>query len=1326
MTGIRRRLTAVAAATALLASVQTASADAAGAPAQPATPGPVSFLLANTLQAGDGCCAFTAGDVTEDGHADLAVLDGGQVELYAGGDRGQFSSLSPVSLDGQDPRDVTLADATGDGHLDLLTPNRGSVQDPASESVTVEAGVGDGTFPLCTNGGCNHPTGGFAPESVAVGDFTGDGKPDLAVVNSVVGTVSVLAGPLFTLAGSYAIDNNDPAQIAAGDFNGDGHLDLAVTYPTGNNISVLYAAGDGASFAPAADISTGAYPVSLATGLINPDKYADLAVANFGPGTISVLTGGPTGLSAPTDYPVAEPSAVRLADVSGDGAPDIVATEQNSDQVAVLVDQPATGNFLPRLLFNVPSAPRSVAVADYNGDGDADLAVLDDNGAHVDILLNAAHAPVAVGDAYSVERNSALSVPAPGVLGNDESPDGSPLATTLVAGAHHGTLTLNSDGSFDYTPDPGFTGADVFSYAASGSIMDSAPTTVAIDVFDQAPTISPIADQTVVRPLSTGTVPFTIGDPDDPIDAVSLSATSSNVQVVSPEGITLAGSGADRTVSVTPVAHSLGTTKITVSVSDGARSTPTTFTVDVLPAVTPWPGQPHAAAAAAGGGHTCGLRSDRVVVCWGDDSDGQTDVPAGLGSARAVAAGADHSCAIRKTAGTVACWGDDSQGQTDVPAALGPASALATGLEHTCAVRAADGQLLCWGLDNAGQSDVPASLGPVTSVAAGAEHTCAILATDATVRCWGNDLFGQLEIPAGLGAARALTAGALHSCAIRIADAAVLCWGANASGQSAVPGDLGAASAVTAGNQHTCAIRAADLTVRCWGDDTYGELDVPANLGAVRSLAAGGTDSCAIDSHATLRCWGDDARGQLGAGPRFTNPATPPPLLVGYPYAYAYPASASPAIGSYTVIAGSLPTGLSLDPGTGALTGTPTQAGVFVGTISAANGFAAAWQRFRLTVRAVPHAVAGAVGGEHVCGLRTDRSVSCWGWDQYGQATVPLTLGPVTTVTAGADDTCAIRAADHLVQCWGDDSFGQVDVPLKTAASAVASAGATNCAIRAADGEVRCWGYAGDGVTDVPNTLGSATSVAVGESDACAIRSSDHSVSCWGDDAAGQLDPPADLGAVSALALGRQHSCAIRAAAHTVVCWGADNAGQTDVPADLGPVTALTAGVDYACAIRAIDHLLRCWGAPIDANTPPPDLGPVRAVNAAFDDGCAVTTRAALRCWGDDSFGQLGTRPTFTNGPPPNGTVGVPYSFGYSASATPAPGYYAVSAGALPPGLTLDLTTGVISGTPTTAGGYTGLVIVSNGLLPASHQAFRITVTAGGSSSLLPSVRPAS
>ena len=125
--------------------------------------------------------------------------------------------------------------------------------------------------------------------------------------------------------------------------------------------------------------------------------------------------------------------------------------------------------------------------ANYNGADSftfkANDGSLDSNTATVSITVAAVNdAPVAVNDSYSTNEDTPLTIAAPGVLGNDTDVDSPTLTATLVSGPAHGTLTLNADGSFTYTPAANFNGSDSFTYTASDGSLDSNVATVAITI----------------------------------------------------------------------------------------------------------------------------------------------------------------------------------------------------------------------------------------------------------------------------------------------------------------------------------------------------------------------------------------------------------------------------------------------------------------------------------------------------------------------------------------------------------------------------------------------------------------------------------------------------------------------------------------------------------------------------------------------------------------------------------------------------------------------------------------------------------------------------
>jgi hypothetical protein len=165
--------------------------------------------------------------------------------------------------------------------------------------------------------------------------------------------------------------------VAVGDFNGDGLLDLAVADYGSNSVSVLLGNGDG-SFQVPLNFAAGSKPASVAVGDFNGDGQLDLAVANyvFG-GSVSVLLGNGDGtFQAPLNFDAGNhPKSVAVGDFNGDGLLDLAVANYGSSNVSVLLGN-GDGTFQPAR--NVAVGPRATAVAvgDFVGDGVLDLAVL--------------------------------------------------------------------------------------------------------------------------------------------------------------------------------------------------------------------------------------------------------------------------------------------------------------------------------------------------------------------------------------------------------------------------------------------------------------------------------------------------------------------------------------------------------------------------------------------------------------------------------------------------------------------------------------------------------------------------------------------------------------------------------------------------------------------------------------------------------------------------------------------------------------------------------------------------------------------------------------
>jgi alpha-tubulin suppressor-like RCC1 family protein len=457
------------------------------------------------------------------------------------------------------------------------------------------------------------------------------------------------------------------------------------------------------------------------------------------------------------------------------------------------------------------------------------------------------------------------------------------------------------------------------------------------------------------------------------------------------------------------------------------------------------------------------------------------------------------------------------------------------------------------------------------------------------------------------------------------------------------------------GGGHACEVRQNGVVV-CWGAGADGQLGdgttlsrsipvalAPDALGAARDLALGARHSCALLKDRSVWCWGANEAGQLGDGT--TAPRTKPVAVRD--------SAGRPLNGIAAIAAGGAFSCAAAEGGTVMCWGDNSAGALGQGTTAAEPTTSAQ------AVIGLENVATLSARDRHICALKSDKTVWCWGSNEQGElgdgsqdlrstpTPVLLPAGQsIDAVAAGAAHTCAIGGGQ--LWCWGANQLGELgdgsnrDRPLPTPVplprvTTIVAAGHHTCAGQDT-GAAWCWGanqagQLGEGTTSnfgvpVPVTgIEDAIDLSAGDSFSCARRH-DGTIWCWGDDRLGQLGngapiervrPDGDvshLEGVLSVSAGGAHTCARHqtsaAGPPQTVCWGDNQAGQ------IGDGTRL------------------------DRATPVPlklMLDAAQVVAGALHT-CLRGTNGGVWCWGRGGAGQLGT-PALIDGIVPTNVSGL-------------------------------------------------------------------------------------
>ncbi len=590
------------------------------------------------------------------------------------------------------------------------------------------------------------------------------------------------------------------------------------------------------------------------------------------------------------------------------------------------------------------------------------------------------------------------------------------------------------------------------------------------------------------------------------------------------------------------------------------------------------------------------------VIAWGDDSQGQTDVPPSATNVVAVAAGASNSLALRAD-GTLIIWGST----TTVPYNITNATAIAAGAAHNLALLA-NGTVLAWGNNTYGQITVPPSATNVVAIAAGDNHTLA-LQTDGRIVAWGRGTLGQTNIAPIITNIVAIAAGGDRSLALR-GDGECFIWGKGYYSATGTFRYLTDSVAISAGDWQQVALSAAGLAV---GQGAR----VPPSVTNLLFVSCSSNYSLGLSADGSAVAWGNNSLTNLpptatnliaiAAGPFHCLAVaedSSAPQLLRYRPAYqtqSFPTCRlplfAPAVGnkplSYQWLADGVPI-LGADtplPGVPAVLGTDSV-------------------QYQVVVSNAFGSLTSAVATVSI------RPLKAWGSDTSGQTQIPATLNnPNTVAVAAGEHHCLALSSNGLVSAWGQNQSGQASVPPATTSIVAIAAGGKQSLALKDNGSVIAWGLNGNGQTNPPLSANNIVAISAGWAHSLALRA-DGTVIAWGDDECGQAGVALLARNVIAIASGYWHNMVLQSDG-TVVTSGLDYT----VPQSVTNVVAIAAGWETCLALRS-DGSVIAWGENSHGQcNVPPQATNVVAISSGYYHSMAQRADGSVVAWGMEYCG---------------------------------------------------------------------------------------------------------
>ena len=251
-----------------------------------------------------------------------------------------------------------------------------------------------------------------------------------------------------------------------------------------------------------------------------------------------------------------------------------------------------------------------------------------------------------------------------------------------------------------------------------------------------------------------------------------------------------------------------------------------------------------------------------------------------------------------------------------------------------------------------------------------------------------------------------------------------------------------------------------------------------------------------------------------------------------------------------------------------------------------------------------------SAGLYHVCGIKADSTLECWGVNAQNRATPPE--GTFTQVSSGYQSNCALRT-DGTLSCWGGDTAGEISPP--SGYYKQVEIGRSHACALNENGVPKCWGGNGDGKIEA--LPGPFQQLALGDYHSCGLKA-DGTVECWGNNNSGQTDTPADT-TFSNITAGNQTTCGIKTDG-VAICWGNTNNSY-------GYLTQIdfATSTNHLCGLK-VDNTLSC---PSMDSVSDDVFSYISAGGAStgFRFACGIKIDGSVACWGGEDSGNVALTP---------------------------------------------------------------------------------------------------